>query len=366
MKIIYKQNTKLLFIKILLILFSSSEMYAQEFKVSAYVEAYYAYDNDKNGIQLRQFSSVAPVRDEFRIDLAQVTGKYTSEKIRGTAVLQFGDIPKYNWPQAPNEYLQYIQEANVGFSPVKNLWVDVGYFLTHIGGEGVIRNNYLSSITLLTVYEPFFQSGIRVSYDFSPKFYGSVYLLNGYNVLADNNKNKSGGLQLGFKPTPQTEIIYNNITGNEQAAGSIGKTRIYNDLVIKHSLSNKVDLLLGLDYAVQEKSKLTDTTKPANVFAGLLSIRYKITPKFFIIGRGEFYKDDDGILSGTFADSSGSPKGLKASGFTIGIEHSPFDNTFIRAEARYLKTGNSLNIFSDGTTRRDYRTELMLTSGVEF
>ncbi len=366
MNIIYKQKLKVLLSICLFVLLSFSKINAQEFKVSAFVEAYYAYDDDKNGNPLRQLSSVAPIRDEFRIDLAQVTGKYTSEKIRGIATLQFGDIPKYNWPQSPNEYLQFIQEANVGFSPSKNMWFDFGYFLTHVGGEGVVMNNFLSSIALVTVYEPFYQSGIRMSYEFSPKFYGSLYLLNGYNVLADNNKNKSGGLQLGFKPTSQTEIIFNNITGNEQPTGSKGKTRVYNDLVFKYAPSKKLDLLLGIDYATQEKSKLTDTSESANVIAGLLSVRYKITPKIFIVGRGEFYKDDDGILSGTFVNSSGTPKGLKASGFTVGIEHRPFDNAFIRAEGRYLKTGSGLNIFSDDNKSKDSRVELILTSGVVF
>ncbi|MBK8551677.1 MAG: outer membrane beta-barrel protein [Ignavibacteria bacterium] len=89
------------------------------FKVTGYVDAYYAYDNDDNGSSLRQFSAVAPIRDQFRINLVQITGTYSASKVRGVATLQFGDIPYYNWPQSPNQYLQYIQEANIGFQPAK-------------------------------------------------------------------------------------------------------------------------------------------------------------------------------------------------------------------------------------------------------
>jgi len=337
------------------------------FKVSGYVDTYYAYDNDKNGTSLRQFSAIAPIRDEFRINLAQITGKYSSDRIRGIVTLQFGDIPKYNWPQSPNEYLQYIQEANGGFRASKNLWVDFGYFLTHIGAEGIIpKNNYLSSLALTTYYEPFYQSGIRVSYDFSEKVYGSLYLLNGFNVFADNNKNKSGGLQLGVKPNKNLEIIYNNIIGNEQPAGIPGKTRRYNNLVFKYAVSKQLDILLGGDFCFQEKSKLTDSTSSASMFAGLLTLRYKLSPKFYLVTRGEIFQDDNGIMSGTFTNSNGKLTGLKATGVAFGIEHRPIDNGYIRVETRYLKTNDDLKIFSDGVNPRDSRTEVIFTTGVEF
>lgn len=367
MSILFKQKSKVLLFAGLLLIFTSLKIKAQDFKISGYADTYYAYDNDKNGMSLRQFSAIAPVRDQFRINLAQITGRYSAEKIRGVVTLQFGDIPKYNWPQAPNEYLQYIQEANAGFKPAKNLWIDFGYFLTHIGAEGIIpKNNYLSSMALATYFEPFFQSGMRVSYDFSDKVYGSLYLLNGYNVFADNNKNKSGGLQLGIKPAANLEFIYNNIFGNEQPTGTQGKTRIYNNLVIKWAALKKLDVLVGADFAIQEKSKLSDSTASANMFAGLLALKYKITPKLFAMLRGETYLDDDGILSGVYLNSNGDFSGLKANAVTIGVEHRPFDNAYIRIETRYMKTTGELKLFSDGKNPRDFRSEYIFTTGVEF
>src|SRR5437899_12345 len=105
--------------------------------INGYVDAYISYDNDK-GNPLRQFSAIAPYRDEFRLNLVMASLRYEAKKVRGKLVIQFGDIPKINWPQAPNEYLQYIREGNIGFSPGKNYWLDAGYFVTHIGGEATI------------------------------------------------------------------------------------------------------------------------------------------------------------------------------------------------------------------------------------
>lgn len=68
--------------------------------------------------------------------IAQVTWNYSAEKAGGVVTLQFGDIPNYYRLQSPKQYLHYIQEANAGFQPYKNLWFEFGYYLTHIGAEG--------------------------------------------------------------------------------------------------------------------------------------------------------------------------------------------------------------------------------------
>ncbi|MEO8209567.1 MAG: outer membrane beta-barrel protein [bacterium] len=372
-KVDKKNPSRLVLIFIVLIfglILSSSKINAQsetDFKISGYADFYYAYDNDNNGSDLRQFSVLSPIRDQFRINFAQVTGKYTNKNIRGMVTLQFGDVPNYNWPQSPNQYLQYIQEANIGFRPVKNLWIDGGYFLTHIGAEGVIPiNNYLNTQALATFYEPIYQSGIRVSYDFSENVYGSLYLLNGYNVLADNNLNKSGGMQLGIKPVKNLEIIYNNIFGNEQPQGSPGKTRFYNNLVIKYAAVKKLDFLLGADFATQQKSDISDTTNSASLFSGLLAVRYNFYPKFFISARGEYYEDNNGILSGLYINTSGDLIGLKAAGIAFALEYDPTDNSYIRVDTRFLKTGNDLSIFTHGDTPSNERTEITLGAGIEF
>ena len=338
-----------------------------EFKITGYADTYYAYDNDKNGSNLRQFSVISPIRDQFRINLAQVTGKYTNNNIRGTVTLQFGDVPNYNWPQSPNQYLQYIQEANVGFRPVKNLWVDGGYFLTHIGAEGLLPiNNYLNTQALATFYEPIYQSGIRVAYDFSDKVYGSLYLLNGYNVLADNNLNKSGGMQLGVKPVGNLEIVYNNIFGNEQPQGSEGKTRFYNNFVVKYAPIKKLDFLLGVDFAFQEKSDISDSTASASLLSGLLAIRYNFASKFYVSTRGEYYEDNNGILSGLYTNNDGDLIGLKAAGIGFALEYNPTENSYIRVDTRFLKTGNNLFIFDQTETPSQERTEVTIGAGIEF
>ncbi len=330
--------------------------YLKNFKLNAYVDAYYAYDTDKDN-SLRQLSALSPYRDEFKVNIAMISLAYNSDKIRGIASFHFGDIPQVNWPS--NE--KYLQEANIGFSPFKNFWIDFGYFLTHIGAESALpKNNFLTLQSVGTYYEPFYQSGLRFSYEFSDKFSASLYLLNGYNVFADNNKNKSAGVQFIYSPLKNLSFSYNNLIGNEQPSSLPGKTRFYNNFVVSYSPSQKVDLLAGVDYCYQEQSKITSPSDGAGMISALISGRYKFTPKFSTGLRFETYNDPDGILSGTFTDSDGKLTGLGTFGITLGFEYKPVDQVYVRLEGRLLNNKSGQNIFYEN---KNHREELLLNMG---
>jgi hypothetical protein len=329
----------------------------KNFKLSTYVDAYYAYDNDKNIFQeQRELDLISPYRDQFRLNIAAVSLKYGTEKIRSTFILHYGDIPATNW--APVTKFDMIQEANMGFSPYKNLWIDAGYFITHVGAEGFPKNNVLSSFSLPVYVEPFIQSGIKVGYDFSEKFSACLHIINGYNLFEDNNKNKSFGLQLAYTPTEKLKISYNNIIGNEMPTGVDGKTRIFNNLIFNVAPCKKVDVIASFDLGIQEKSKLSDTTSSAYSYGAFVSTRYKFNPQFSATIRGEFYQDIDGILSGAI----GNYNWLKGNGITLGCEYRPIESAYIRLEGRYLRLDNELKVFYKDSER----TEGMLSIGFEY
>ncbi len=336
--------------------------FPEELTLSGYVDTYIAYDNDK-GNPLRQFSSIAPYRDEFRINLAMIALRYSSKIIRGNIGIQFGDVPKLNWPQEPNEYLQFIQEANIGVSPGKNSWIDGGFFITHIGGEGLIpKYNFFTSLSLCTYYEPFYQSGIKYSYT-GKKFYTSVMILNGYNVLADNNKNKSFGLQIGYKPNDKVDFTFNNITGNEMPSGEEGKTRIYNNLVIKIYPAKKIDIIICGDFCLQDKSAIDDSTSPGSMFSGFVSLKFKPSNKISLMLRGEFFQDKDAVMSPVYPVTGETSTGMKTYGVSAGAEYNPTANSYFRLEGRYLSADKNQQIFYDS---KNTRSEVILSGGIEF
>ncbi len=327
--------------------------------INGYVDTYISWDNDKQS-SLRQFSAISPYREEFRLNIAQISAKYEADRVRGIATIHFGDIPSVNWPS--NQ--QYIQEANIGFRVCKNFWIDGGYFLTHIGGEGLLPiNNWFTSLALSTYYEPFFQSGVRLSYSFSDKFAAQLHVVNGFNVFADNNKNKSVGIQLWYKPGKVFDITYNNLIGNEMPSGVEGKTRFYNNLVIKMFPAKKIDVIVSGDFCVQEKSKIGDAAASANMLSGFMSVKYKALKHFSMALRGDYINDESGILTGIIPVTGMPSAGLKANGVTFALEYNPVDNSYVRLETRLMNTDKDQKIFKDD---KNSRVEVNLSAGVGF
>jgi hypothetical protein len=363
------KNIKILFVILIsLILIVPNQLRSQEndilnylknFKIKGAVDAYYAWDTDKDKTQ-RQFVSFEPFRDQIKLNIAQVSLSYNSENVRGKVTLHYGDIPQVNWPSN----MQNIQESNIGFSPFKNLWIDAGYFMTFVGGEGMPMNSMFSSFSTGSYYEPFYESGLKISYDFSEKFSSCLHIINGYNVLEDNNKNKSVGLELTYKPISKISFDYNVIIGNEMPTDlNNSKLRVYNDLYINYAPTEKLEFIFGVDFASQEKSNITDSTASAFLFSTFLSGRYKITPKFFFSVRAEYFSDADGFLSGTFTGNDGNLSGLKSWGVTGALEYRPVEFYYVRLESRYLSANSKLKIFYDNSNSR---TEATINMGFEF
>ncbi len=329
--------------------------------LNGYAETYYVWDTDKDK-SLRQYSATSPYRDEFRLGIAQLNGSYSTKRFRAALGFHFGDIPNVNWPDIST--LRFVQEANIGFSPAKNLWFDFGYFITHIGAESIFpRYNWFNTMAFVTYFEPIFQSGVRVCYNIK-KFYSQLHILNGYNQLTDNNKNKSIGLQLGFKPNNNLDITYNNIFGNEQPSESNNpKTRLQNNLVVKFFAGKYVDILFGFDAAFQKKSQLADSNRSAAMYSGLLALRVRPYKKFSFAARYEYHNDKDGFLSGVFTNSDGALTGLIAQGFTLGVEVNPVPFGFLRLEGRYIIAKNDQKIFFDNSNSR---FEVVFSAGAGF
>ena len=183
-------------------------------------------------------------------------------------------------------------------------------------------------------------------------------------MLDDNNKNKSLGFELTYKPNSKISFDYNAIIGNEiNSYDNNPKVRIFNDLYINYSPTAKLDLILGLDFAAQEKSKFNDSTATAYLYSTFLSCRYKITPKLFISARAEYFNDGQGILTGNIYTRDLIFSGLSIWGFTGALEYRPVENYYMRLESRFLNADKLLKIFNYNSNSR---TEATINMGFDF
>src|SRR5205814_2236150 len=140
------------------------------------------------------------------------TAKYSAKRVRATATLHFGDIPASAWSAKYN----LIQEANAGVLLCKNLWLEGGFFRTHFGTESLFpKENYTSSVSVPTFFEPYFESGIRLNYNPDEKLSFFIYLLNGYGIYEDNNDKKSAGILVTYVFNDMLNVGYSGYYGDD-------------------------------------------------------------------------------------------------------------------------------------------------------
>lgn len=338
---------------------------SSSFKLGAYIDTYYATYTDSVGSgKFQKFPASSPRSNTFGVNIAQVSMQYNSSKIRSAITLHAGDIPTAAWSPVYN----YIQEAYAGVKLCKNLWVDGGFFKTHIGTEALLpKDNIASSISVITFYEPWWQAGGRLTYRPNEKFQVALYLVNGYNQFVAVNKNKAAGLAVSYALGDKGSIAYNNFISDDTPDNvHVSHTRFLNNLVFTYTFSKKFTVLAGVDIITQQHSKLSDTTKTAIINSYILTLKYQLTKRWSFYTRGEIYNDPSGFLSGTLVDANGYLTGYIMGGITLGTEFKPIETSYVRLEGRQLTMDEGQNIFYTDGKYVNKRSELMVTLGIWF
>ena len=332
-------------------------------KISGYVDAYFAYYTDSVGAgEFQKFPSVSPRSNQFGLNTAQVTFQYDAEKVRGLATLHYGDIPVSAWSGTFNN----IMEAHAGIRLCKKLWVDAGFFRTHVGTEGLLpKENITSSVSVNTFYEPYFESGVRLNYNPSEKLSINLLLLNGYNLYQDNNDKKSFGALITYAFDSSGNIGYSNYTGDDSPMDdSVSHLRIHNCLFFNYQIK-KFKIQAGGDFCTQSNSD-TIHKKSASMMSGVLSLRYQCCASTGVYVRGEYFSDPQGYMSTLFVDSKGRLTGYKLFGITGGIEYKPTGNSYVRLEGRQLIMDKDQEIFRWKEKAKNNRLEVLVNIGISF
>jgi len=357
-------------------LFASAAMADDErpFDIEFYLDAYYAVDTDTTLREGEGDASVLlPKRDrglsaigfrhnEFNLNTAQMTVSTDKDWYRGRTTLQFGTIPVSSWFGG---YLN-IQEANLGFKLASDLgaegnelWVDGGIFLTHIGNELLLpRYNALSTLALVTMFEPFYQSGVKLAYNWGDMLTAELHVMNGYGIIEDNNSAKTVGWLIGYSPLENLGVSWAAVVGDEADAGDPSSVRFYNNFNVNYQALKELAIKAQVDLSTQTATQF--------YYGAQATVRYDFlwdeVQDFPILGaslRGETIQDPGNMLTG---DS------LQGYGVTLGLEYKPTSNSFVRAEGRQLwmdPTNNQIFMGANGNTSSN-RTEFLLNSGVWF
>jgi len=312
--------------------------------ISGYIDSYYihAFNNPQSGNLMgadqgnptglnggypagRAFDRMT---DQFALGLVQTKFAYSDSKSDVVIDLTFGPNAELGnfgnttgttnlWRTGTNYAAQLygtssaIKQAYFTYKATEKLSFTVGQFGTHIGYEVIDAPiNYNYSLSNLFNNGPFYHVGAKATYAFSDKVTLMAGLVNNWDNLFDNNKQKSIIAQLYIKPADGWNVYLNYIGGHGDdtyltTVGAGTPLENYNrslfDITTGYQITDKFYVGLNAAYGFYQfnvsgadETAITDlygSTKPSWGGVAVYS-NYAISSVLGIGARYEYFNDD--------------------------------------------------------------------------
>lgn len=304
--------------------------------MGGFVDTYFMYDFNSPGSNLKSHPFTQPSRhNEFNINLAHFEVRLASQEVRGALALHTGTSVRANYAAESDnrELSQLIHEAWVGYRIANNLWIDAGIYPAPYGLEGWLsRDNKTYTRSFVADYSPYYQTGIKASWQASDEFFAGLHVINGWQNIAETNSDKAIGVTLGYTPSDRVGITYNNFIGNELPDSLEAAVRFFNNLCLRFALSDDFGIDLTTDYGMQDKGGESATWLGAAIIG-----RYQLSDKLTVAVRGEYYKDEHQVIFVT-----GTNDGFDGYGASINFDFAMSPLLLWRTEARMLNAKHPL------------------------
>jgi len=289
----------------------------------AFIDAYYAFDFNQPADRNRAFTTQPARHNEFNINLAFIEATVSSDRFRGRLALQTGTSVQFNYAgeTTNRELAQVIQEAFVGVRLAEHLWLDGGIYFGHIGAESFIsRDNILYTRLLASDYVPYYQTGVKLSWQIIPQLFMQAHILNGWQNIAETNNDKAIAFYFLFAPNEKISFSYANFLGNEQPDSIPAQLRFYNNFIASAALSDNLKLNLLADIGIQGG---------AVWYILALFGQLKLSDAIALNARAEYFSDRNQTLVVT-----NTSDGFQTFGASLGVDVSISPQAIWRIEAR--------------------------------
>ncbi|SHI69437.1 Putative beta-barrel porin-2, OmpL-like. bbp2 [Hymenobacter daecheongensis DSM 21074] len=302
-----------------------------------YVGVYYGYDfNNPADLRRPGFIYSENLHNQIAINIALLGARYQSERVRGTFAIQTGTYPDANYAAEP-QIFKNIYEAWGGVKLAKNLWLDAGIFLSHIGLEGPIsRDDLTLTRSIMADNSPYYEAGAKLTYDNGQKWLFSALVLNGWQVIRDNNQNMAVGTQVQFRPNSKWLLNSSTYLGEgRNVPDSVDqRTRYYHDFYLTFNPSEKWRLAAAVDAGWQEKAD--GRAGYDHWHAGSLIVRRRLGKKTGLVGRAEYFHDPAAVVASTAVG------GLHTGGYSLGFDYNPVPRVILRLEGKQFRAADAV------------------------
>ncbi|TGK84151.1 porin [Leptospira montravelensis] len=343
-------------------------------KLGGFVDSYYLYNRNLPKDNERNFTTQAVRNSEFNINLAYIEAKIEEKNYRGRIAFQWGTSVNANYASELNtekysnqNSVKKIQEAFVGFKISNKTWIDAGIFFGNIGYESWISQNNVNYTRAFALdYVPYYSSGVRLSHQFSDKLSGQLQVLNGWQNITDNNKDKSFGGQIKYVFNQHFILTLNQFIGNEAPNYERKQLRMYQNTILEWILSDQFSLVGQVDVGAQ-KNKQSFVYEPwlntydpnlseyretsSHVYRqwyhGTIWVSYLLTPEYRMSFRIERFYDPLQVMVNT-----GTKNGFMANGYTATFDILTYNPGLLRFEYVYRRSADSVFAYHDRQTSK--------------
>ncbi|MFN7131057.1 MAG: outer membrane beta-barrel protein [Myxococcales bacterium] len=243
-----------------------------------------------------------------------------------------------------------VQRASVSFAPapIPGLLLEAGIFPSHVGFEAFTsRDNWTYTRGWMGEFSPYYQTGVRAQWTSPWLLRAQLHLLNGWQVIRDNNRGKTVGAQLALEGERFT-LALNTLVGPE-LPDDTRHFRYFGDVVVQLRPLRWLAVVAMADLGYQERPGLAGDAL-WHAFAGYA--RVELSPEAALTLRGERFADPD-------AGITGAAQTLNAGTLTLDVR--PASQVSVKLEARYDRS--TAAVFSARGARLA-REQLLLVSGV--
>ncbi len=271
----------------------------------------------------------------------------------------------------------FVQNGFVSWKPSGKdgrLTLYLGKFDTVYGAEVAqshLNINYTRGY-LYNLAQPFFHTGARADIALSDLVTVKLLAVNGWNNTIDNNRGKSFGAQVtltpleslsfsaGYMGGPEGDEVLpatGSATASTRNVGVDSRWRHLADAVVDFKPTSDLRFVANADYVTQAMPNATGPKDAsASWYGAAILARYSFSRVFAAGLRGEYVRDDDGLL--TVIDPTAPPLPLTLYTGTLTLEAAPHKLLLIRLDNRLDVANESVFATLHGTDKTQWTTTL--------
>lgn len=319
------------------------------------MDTYYGYNTSQPADGNNPYFVSSAQHNEFTINLAYIDLRYRSSRLRARVTPAFGTYMDANYAAEPGSIKNFL-EASVGvlLDGKRKIWLDAGVLSSPYGIEDpVSRDQLMYTRSFSSENVPYYLSGVKLSMPVSEKAFIGLYVLNGWQVIQDNNSGKSLGTEFSYRLGRHSTFCWNTYIGDERSSQHPDyRTRYFTDFTYVFVSNGKWSGKANFYTGIQDRSG----QDVARWWQACAVAQYSFNPVFSLSGRMEYYHDPESAI---ITSVTGTP-GFKSGSFGFCANWKLYDHALFRVEARQFFGPEEVYINKDN--QPDSRSSLLIAS----